>query len=63
MTSEARHLLDAAAESLELSARAYHRVAKVARTIADLCAETDIGEAHVAEAVRYRPGPFSAIHG
>jgi hypothetical protein len=54
MTSEARHLLDSAAESLGLSARAYHRVRQVARTIADLALDDDIVVTHVAEALRYR---------
>lgn len=36
------------------SARAYHRVLKVARTIADLTGSKDVGRAHVAEAVQYR---------
>ena len=55
LTSDARGLLDAAAESLALSARAYHRVVKVARTIADLVGETAVADAHIAEAIRYRP--------
>jgi len=38
-----------------LSARAYHRVLKLARTIADLAAEEQIATAHVAEALQYRP--------
>jgi magnesium chelatase family protein len=50
-----RELLDTAAESLSLSARAYHRVAKVARTIADLAHAGGVAENHVAEALRYRP--------
>jgi magnesium chelatase family protein len=52
---DARELLDAAAESLALSARAYHRVVKVARTIADLAADEKIAAPHMAEALRYRP--------
>jgi magnesium chelatase family protein len=38
-----------------LSARAYHRVMKLARTIADLAAAETITTAHVAEALQYRP--------
>jgi magnesium chelatase family protein len=55
LAPDARELLDAAAESLALSARAYHRVVKVARTIADLAYEKHITAAHIAEALRYRP--------
>ena len=55
LDAEARDLLDAAAESLVLSARAYHRVIKVARTIADLAHEERVGATHTAEALRYRP--------
>ncbi|MBS0309233.1 MAG: YifB family Mg chelatase-like AAA ATPase [Proteobacteria bacterium] len=47
-------LLRAAMTRLNWSARAYHRVLKVARTIADLAAEEMIGSAHVAEAIQYR---------
>ena len=39
---------------LGLSARAYTRVLKVARTIADLAGDANVGAAHVAEAVQYR---------
>ena len=47
-------LLKQALNKLNLSARAYHRILKVARTVADLAAETNIKAAHVAEAVQYR---------
>ncbi|MFM7670193.1 MAG: hypothetical protein ACKO71_06520 [Betaproteobacteria bacterium] len=47
-------LLRAAIERLHWSARAYHRVLKVARTIADLEGSERIGSAHAAEAVQYR---------
>ncbi len=47
-------LLKQAIARLNLSARAYHRILKVARTIADLAGEDGIRAAHVAEAVQYR---------
>jgi magnesium chelatase family protein len=47
-------LLKQAISRLNLSARAYHRVLKVARTIADLCESVGIGKLHIAEAVQYR---------
>lgn len=51
---EARALLATAAGRLALSARGYHRVLKVARTIADLEGAERVGPASVAEALRYR---------
>jgi magnesium chelatase family protein len=51
----ARALLTGAGERLSLSARAFHRVLRVARTIADLDGSAGIGVPHVAEALGYRP--------
>jgi magnesium chelatase family protein len=58
--TEARTLLQCAAERLGLSARGYHRVLKVARTIADLDGAKEIAPPHVAEALRYRDSSKTA---
>jgi magnesium chelatase family protein len=50
----ARELLATAAGRLQLSARGYHRVLKVARTIADLDGDAGIARGHVREALHYR---------
>ena len=47
-------LLGDAAERMKLSARGYHRVLRVARTIADLAGAETVGKAHVAEALSFR---------
>ena len=52
--AQARALLAQAAEKLRLSARGYHRVLRVARTLADLAGEERVCRARVAEALAYR---------
>ena len=50
----AQSLLQTAMQQMQLSARAYHRILKVSRTIADLGGSDTIGVAQVAEALQYR---------
>lgn len=54
MNSDAKELLLTAADKMCLSARAYHRVLRIARTIADLQNETKLIKIHIAEALSYR---------
>lgn len=55
---EPRKILDLAAERLGFSPRVYHRMIKVARTIADLEGSEEISGKHIFEAVEYRPKKF-----
>ena len=52
--SESQELLKMAITKVGLSARAYDRILKVARTIADLAGENNINSAHIGEAIQYR---------
>lgn len=54
LTKEAQECLENAFEKLEFSARIYHKVLKVGRTIADLAGEEKITQKHIAEAICYR---------
>ena len=53
--ADGKELMRSAVRQLELSARSYHRVLKLARTIADLAGEAAICTEHLAEALQYRP--------
>jgi magnesium chelatase family protein len=60
LSSSATELLNKAAQKLEISARNYMRVIKVARTIADLEQSAEIQIAHVSEALQYRSHNYNA---
>ncbi len=55
LNQESQNLMKGALHQLGLSARAYHRVLKLSRTIADLGGEREIQAAHLAEALQYQP--------
>jgi magnesium chelatase family protein len=55
LNEEGRALVKAAMQQLGMSARAFHRILKLARTIADLAGNEDIETTHLAEAIQYRP--------
>jgi magnesium chelatase family protein len=55
LTPEARQVLELSVRQMQVSARAYHRVLKLSRTIADLADSEKIEVQHVAEALQYRP--------
>ena len=54
LDAPSKTLLEKAFKRLSLSARSYHRILKVARTIADLSGKQRISSSHIAEAIGYR---------
>jgi magnesium chelatase family protein len=54
LDDQARNILESAMEKMSLSARAYSRILKVSRTIADLEGSDLIRSEHVSEAIQYR---------
>jgi magnesium chelatase family protein len=59
---DSRRLIELAMTRLGLSARAYHRILKVARTIADLDNQDRLSTAHVSEAIQYRSLDRRVVH-
>ena len=55
LQAEGQSLMRSAMSQLNLSARAYHRILKLSRTIADLAGSEEIQSTHLAEALQYRP--------
>lgn len=55
LSPEAKQLLDISVRRMQMSARSYHRILKLSRTIADLAEQERIEVQHVAEAIQYRP--------
>ncbi len=58
LSDDTRKIFNASASKLNLSARAYHRVIKLARTIADIEGKENVETEHILEAVQYRPKVF-----
>ncbi len=59
MEAKAKETLNRSAEKMDLSARSYHRIIKLGRTIADLEGSEKIKESHILEALQYRPKKFA----
>ncbi len=61
LSDSVKEVLNKSAKQLDLSARSYHRVIKLARTIADLEQSEEISENHILEALQYRPKRYSGM--
>lgn len=55
ISDEVKEILNKSAKTLDLSARSYHKIIKLARTIADLDSSLEISPSHILEAISYRP--------
>lgn len=55
LSDEVKNILNESAKKLDLSARSYHRIIKLARTIADMEGSPEIASNHILEALQYRP--------
>ncbi|MBP9753168.1 MAG: YifB family Mg chelatase-like AAA ATPase [Proteobacteria bacterium] len=62
LTEDAKSTLDEAIEKLDLSARGFHRIMRVARTIADLDGSDETTKKHVEESLMYRQIKFGRLH-
>jgi len=61
LDGDSKRLIEMAVDTLGLSARAYTKILKVARTIADLEDEKNIRQSHISEAIQYRALDREAI--
>jgi magnesium chelatase family protein len=61
LSDSVKEILNTSAKQLDLSARSYHRIIKLARTIADLDGASDISENHILEALQYRPKRYQGV--
>ena len=61
LNEDCKKILNDSAKAMDLSARSYHRIIKVARTIADLDGKEDIDVKHILEALQYRPKKYQIL--
>ncbi len=61
LSESVKDLLNKTAKQLDLSARSYHRIIKLARTIADMEGNAEISKNHILEAIQYRPKRYQAF--